>query len=455
MFNLCNNLIHRCLNNQIKLLTLVKLSGMSVSSQDKIDVTGNSELTKCFSESGVKQIIRIFKESNYPLRLCGGAVRDILSGKKPKDLDFATTATPDQMEAMYNANNVRIIAGESGKKHGTITCRIDEENYEVTTLRIDTVNNGRHATVNYTQDWELDAERRDLTINSMYVDLQSGDIFDFFNGRKHLEEKKVIFVKDPAVRINEDYLRILRYFRFYARIADTSSSHDDETIAAIKNNGEGLKNISGERIWTELKLILNSSTKADLNNYSMVKNVIVEMVNCRVLSHIGFPENIKTEHFCDLCDKLKVYWNPHPMVFIASLLNDESEIPVLRKVLKFSNIEKSVLEFILRNRNSIKFSPCSDITEQCKDLLVDTFRKDKHSLMSFFELMKYLGNVELIDKFKAYEIPTMPLNGKDVKTIIGKKGPIIGKYLNDLFEVWKQSRYTLKKDDLVKILQEF
>ena len=218
-----------------------------MSSLDKIDVTGSSELTKCFSESGVKKIIKLFNESNYQLRLCGGAVRDILSGKQPKDLDFATTATPDQMEEMYKKNNVRVIAGESGKKHGTITCRIDEENYEVTTLRVDRLNDGRrHATVNCTTDWKLDAERRDLTINSMYVDLQSGNIIDFFNGRKHLEEKKIIFVKDPSVRINEDYLRILRYLRFFARMADTSSIHDDKTITAIKKYGVGLEKISGD-----------------------------------------------------------------------------------------------------------------------------------------------------------------------------------------------------------------
>ena len=375
-----NNIIRRCLNKQRYSYSLIKYHLFGMSSLDKIDVTGSSELTKCFSESGVKKIIKLFKESNYQLRLCGGAVRDILSGKQPKDLDFATTATPDQMEEMYKKNNVRVIAGESGKKHGTITCRIDEENYEVTTLRIDQLNDGRHATVNYTTDWRVDAERRDLTINSMYVDLQSGNIIDYFNGRKHLEEKKIIFVKDPSVRINEDYLRILRYFRFFARIADTSSIHDDKTITAIKKYGVGLEKISGERIWTELKLILKVS------NYSMVQAVIVEMANCGVLNHIGFPTNLKTETFCGLCNKLNNHWNPHPMVFVASLLHDESEVPALRKKLKFSNIEKSILEFILRNRNSINFSPENDITEQCRDLLVDTYRKDKHSLMSFFEL---------------------------------------------------------------------
>ena len=140
------------------------------------------------------------------------------------------------------------MINNQGEKHGTITARInDKENYEVTTLRIDRVTDGRHAEVEFTTDWQLDANRRDLTINSMFLGLD-GVVYDYFNGAEDLKDKKVKFVGDPVQRIQEDYLRILRYFRFYGRISTVSDNHDDDTIEAIKNNVGGMERISGERI---------------------------------------------------------------------------------------------------------------------------------------------------------------------------------------------------------------
>ena len=115
------------------------------------------------------KLAELFKSNNYELRVAGGAVRDILMGINPHDVDFATTATPDQVKKMLTNANIRMI-NSNGEKHGTITARIDDkENFEVTTLRIDVVTDGRHAVVEYTQDWQLDAGRRDLTINALYL----------------------------------------------------------------------------------------------------------------------------------------------------------------------------------------------------------------------------------------------------------------------------------------------
>lgn len=115
------------------------------------------------------KLARLFHENNYELRVAGGAVRDILMGIVPHDIDFATTATPDQMKAMFQNAHVRMI-NANGEKHGTITARIDDtENFEITTLRIDLVTDGRHAVVQFTQDWLLDANRRDLTINALFL----------------------------------------------------------------------------------------------------------------------------------------------------------------------------------------------------------------------------------------------------------------------------------------------
>lgn len=138
--------------------------------------------------------------------------RDLLLGKSPKDIDFATTATPTQMKTMFTAENIRMI-NINGEAHGTITPRInDSENFEITTLRIDVVTDGRHATVEFTTDWLLDANRRDLTINSMFLGFD-GSVFDYFYGHDDLLERRVRFVGNADNRIKEDYLRILRYFR--------------------------------------------------------------------------------------------------------------------------------------------------------------------------------------------------------------------------------------------------
>lgn len=158
----------------------------------------------------LQTLANLFKKYNYELRIAGGAVRDILMSKQPKDLDFATDATPQQMKEMFRKEEIRMI-NEKGEKHGTITARInDKENFEITTLRIDVLTNGRHAQVEFTKDWKLDANRRDLTINSMFLDLD-GKLYDYFYGYDDLQRKRVVFVGDADTRIREDYLRILRY----------------------------------------------------------------------------------------------------------------------------------------------------------------------------------------------------------------------------------------------------
>ena len=133
-----------------------------------------------------------------------------------RTLSLATTATPDEMIKMFETHNIRMI-NSNGIAHGTVTAHINEENYEITTLRIDKVTDGRHAEVEFTTDWRIDANRRDLTVNSMFLTFE-GDIIDFFNGQDDLFNRQVRFVGNPIERIQEDYLRILRYFRFYSRI---------------------------------------------------------------------------------------------------------------------------------------------------------------------------------------------------------------------------------------------
>lgn len=197
----------------------------------------------------------IFKRRGYSLRLVGGVVRDLLLGVKPKDVDLATECTPPEMVDMFEAANIRYIP--TGIQHGTITVHIKEPqtDYEITTLRVDRETDGRHAVVDFTTDWKLDAERRDLTINAMSLDFQ-GNLYDCFDGQKHLAERRIVFVGNPVTRIREDYLRILRYFRFYGRLVRQEEQHELENMNAIKTLAPGLRNISVERVWTEMRRIL-------------------------------------------------------------------------------------------------------------------------------------------------------------------------------------------------------
>ena len=208
-------------------------------------------------------------------------------GIQPADLDFATTATPDEMKEIFLTENIRMI-NLKGEKHGTITARINEkENFEITTLRIDVVTDGRHAEVEFTKDWQLDANRRDLTINSMFLGFD-GTVYDYFGGYEDLMKRRVAFVGDASQRIQEDYLRILRYFRFCARVSPHPDCHEQETLNAIRDNMSGLERISGERIWVELKKILASKDAGPL---------FTIMLDLGISPYIGLPQQLNHEEF--------------------------------------------------------------------------------------------------------------------------------------------------------------
>lgn len=203
----------------------------------------------------------------YEARIAGGAVRDIVMGIEPKDFDIATTATPEQVIKGFKQRGFKVI--ETGLQHGTVTVVFEivdlDENgleidqsfaFEVTTLRLDKKTDGRHAEVEFITDWKADAARRDFTMNAMYMN-KEGDIFDYFGGHEDIVAKRVRFVGNAEDRIKEDYLRIMRYYRFMTKFEGVINfNHTDLDI--IEKNWEGLKQVSGERIWSELKQILKS-----------------------------------------------------------------------------------------------------------------------------------------------------------------------------------------------------
>jgi poly(A) polymerase len=184
-------------------------------------------------------------------RVVGGAVRDWLAGRPLSDIDLATALPPDAVTAALKKSGLRAVP--TGVEHGTVTALSGGRGFEVTTLRRDVATDGRHAVVAFTDDWRADAARRDFTINAMAM-TRDGAVFDYFAGRADLAAGLVRFVGDPAQRIAEDALRILRFFRFHARYG--RGEPDPAAVAAIKGGRAGLAILSPERVWSELLRIL-------------------------------------------------------------------------------------------------------------------------------------------------------------------------------------------------------
>ncbi|HEY0205989.1 MAG TPA: CCA tRNA nucleotidyltransferase [Acetobacteraceae bacterium] len=185
------------------------------------------------------------------VRLVGGCVRDAIAGRPVNDVDLATPEPPEAVMRALQA--ARLKAVPTGLQHGTVTAVSSGRGYEVTTLRRDESTDGRHATVAWTADWREDAARRDFTINAMSMG-RDGAVWDYFGGAEDLRAGRVRFVGNAAARIAEDYLRVLRFFRFHARYGE--GPPDAEALTALRGGVPGLARLSPERVWSELKRIL-------------------------------------------------------------------------------------------------------------------------------------------------------------------------------------------------------
>ena len=185
------------------------------------------------------------------VRLVGGCVRDALAGRPVADIDLATPDPPERVVDRLRGAGIKVVP--TGLKHGTVTAVVDGRPFEVTTLREDLDTDGRHATVSWTEDWRQDAARRDFTMNAMSMS-PDGRVHDYFGGAEDLRAGRVRFVGDAAARVAEDYLRVLRFFRFLARYG--RGMPDPAALGAVRAGVAGLQRLSPERVWSELKRIL-------------------------------------------------------------------------------------------------------------------------------------------------------------------------------------------------------
>ncbi|XP_067941756.1 CCA tRNA nucleotidyltransferase 1, mitochondrial-like isoform X2 [Watersipora subatra] len=310
----------------------------------------------------LKTLREICDRNNMEIRIAGGAVRDILLGIVPHDIDFATTTHPERMVEIFTKEGVRMIEyGARAIGHGTVSVRInDSVNYEITTTRSDVLTNGRHATVEFHTDWKRDANRRDLTINSMFLGLD-GTLYDYFNGYNDLMDKRVLFVGNARDRITEDYLRIMRYFRFYGRIKANPEDHDAQTLEVIGQTAEGLKGVAGERIWVELKKILSGH---------FADHQMSHIAELGVAAAIGLPME------CNLDELTKVYarsskFDITEAALLAAVFHDKQQVEDFKARLKVSNQEYATALFIVEQRSSYE---CGQV-KRYQDMIVDSTEK--------------------------------------------------------------------------------
>lgn len=218
-----------------------------------------SLVAQLLATPSIARIFSVFDGEGECTRIAGGAVRDVLSGRMPVEVDFATTALPQ--EVMQRAEAAGLKAVPTGFEHGTVSIILHGTAFEITTLRRDVETDGRHARVVFGRDWQADALRRDFTINGLFLD-RSGEVLDFVGGQTDLAARRVRFIGEARQRIREDYLRILRFFRFFAGYAD--GAPDAQAFLAAITEREGLKHLSRERVRAELLKLLVTTRAADV-----------------------------------------------------------------------------------------------------------------------------------------------------------------------------------------------
>ena len=272
------------------------------------------------------------------VKFVGGCVRKVLSAEIVDDIDLATTLEPNEVKKKLNKKNIKVI--DTGISHGTVTAILNQIKFEITTLRKDVSTDGRHADVKFTTNWEQDALRRDFTINAIYADLD-GRFFDPQNGISDLKNGKIKFIGSPDDRIQEDYLRILRYFRFFTQYS--KKEHDQEVMQSIKKNVNGINKISKERIFDELKKIFSLKNVTQLFNLKESREIFLNI----------FPQLKYYERLKKLNNKLKDKFDS--TLIMASLIVDQSDnYGYFCYKYKTSNVIKKRFENISNNFENLK-----------------------------------------------------------------------------------------------------
>jgi len=389
----------------------------------------------------LKKLEEGYAEDKTVVRFVGGCVRKYLSGEKIDDIDAATILTTDQIKEKLKNTDLKII--DTGIKHGTVTVLSDTKKIELTTLRKDVKTDGRHAEIEYTDDWQLDSERRDFTMNAIYMDI-NGKIFDPQNGIVDLKNKNVKFIGDPQKRIEEDYLRIIRFIRFKVMY---DIQLEKTTIEAIKHNLTGIKKISKERILDELLKILELKSFLKINESDHLKEIFLMI----------FPEFLYLNRL-ERLKKICKYSNINKDLLLAVLLIDDKNNDEY-----FShkyNVSSKIKETLKKlSSNLIEVKKNKNFFD--KDLIRNVYFYGKEHLINLNIINFSINSKIKIDEFSKIlnlvlksNVPKLHVNGDYLKRNGMKEGESLGKVLKKIESEWANNNFEISNErikDLIKI----
>lgn len=395
-----------------------------------------------FNQSGIRAIFEALEREGQEIRIVGGAVRNALLDRPVKDVDFATTATPDEVMDMAGRAGLKTVP--TGFEHGTVTVIVGGKPFEVTTLREDVETDGRRAQVRFTRDWEKDAQRRDFTINALYAG-SDGRIYDPLGGQADLAAARIRFIGDARQRIREDYLRILRFFRFNAEYGQGEFDRAGLDAAVVER--AGLEKLSAERVRMEmLRLLAAPRAEAAL----------------QVMADFGFLAEIlhgvpRLGVFHALTEiELALNQSPDPIRRLAALaVLTEEDAERLSQKLRLSNSERQRL-LICAGAALIRHLPSE------KEAKVMLYRLGREAYEDRVMLAWALSGAAPDDPAwrallllpERWRPPAFPVTGADLLTLGGEKGPLIGEILKELEKKWIESEFGCSREMLLEAARQ-
>ncbi|NVK35449.1 MAG: CCA tRNA nucleotidyltransferase [Rhodobacteraceae bacterium] len=392
-------------------------------------------------EPCVQTVIDAVERDGDEVRIVGGAVRNTILGEPIGDIDMATTALPQDVISRGNAAGLKVIP--TGIEHGTVTVLCEGRPFELTTLRSDTQTDGRHAVVAFGRDWRGDAERRDFTMNALYLD-RSGKLHDPLGGLEDCLNRRVRFIGNPVDRIREDYLRIFRFFRFFA----TYGAHNPDAVAleAIKTEVGGVAQLSAERINKELlaTLIAPNSVRA-----------VEDLVACKALQAV-VPNAVHVDAFrwfCELGTHVPEVRDPALALGVLGV-RSRADAKVMTSELRLSNAMARLLETSLSVREFIGETFWSEATEYWQSLLFYYGREGALKGYAFAsaqadEPLAISQVVDGLGRLQELEIPVFPVGGRDLIAHGVMPGVELGEMLDALKKYWVQTAFSKQKEDLL------
>ena len=412
--------------------------------QKNINLNTNLKFENLKKKYEIKKIFNIFSNNlnNCQIRFIGGCVRKALSNENIDDIDLAVDLTPEEVKLILKNNNIKFF--ETGIEHGTITAKINNEKLEITSLRRDIKSYGRHADVEFTKKWYEDAARRDFSINCIYADLE-GNLYDPFEGKKDLKNGKVKFIGNAENRIREDYLRVLRYIRFF--LDYSNQPHDLDIQKKILKNISGINKISKERLLNELEKIFKSKNIFKIND----DEFLVKILN------LVFPE-LKNIHLLEkLNDQaLEILQSKDFLFWLSILIIDETDnTDYFLYKYKLSNNDKKRIKFLYQNYP--KLSDSNFFSEKNFHKLV--YYNDKSLVIDLIDFKICVSKKDITKMIKLKKLiietnkPIFPIKAKNlIEEYNLKEGKELGTKLKKIEDVWVQNNFKITNQEVNRII---